>query len=207
MTLPCSHLDEFFDGELATGDAAAFRTHLATCDACQRQLRGRMQEAMVVGEAEDVAQVIPIARAQVREPRRGNTRVVAIAGAVIALAAAALLVWSWRRGGEKRPQLAMAFTIERGGDIKRGDSAHVGDIVHVQSHNTIWIYRGDHELVLACPGDAGCRADGADFTIKSIGSYSIVVLAGDPLPTPRGDYDTDLASVNAPTKTVSLTAD
>ena len=125
MTLPCSHLDEFFDGELATADAAAFRTHLATCDACQRQLRGRMQEAMVVGEGAPVAEVIPIAR------KRVSTRVIAIAGAVAALAAATVLVWSWQRTTVKRPQLAMAFTIEPGPEVKRGGSAHVGDIVHI----------------------------------------------------------------------------
>ena len=64
--------------------------------------------------------------------------------------------------------------------------------------------------MLACPGGAGCRGDGADFTITTIGSYSIVVLAGDHLPAPRGDYDQDLAAANAvnlPTKIVVLTAD
>ena len=201
MTLPCSNLDEFFDGELASAEAAAFRTHLATCERCQRQLSGRMQEAMVVDEAAPVAEVIPIARA------RGNTRVIAIVGAIVALAAAAVLVWSLRRETAKPPQLAMAFTIERGGPTMRGGDAHVGDIVHVQSGATVWIYRNDHELVLGCPGGTGCRADGADFTVSAIGAYSIVVLAGDHLPVPRGDLDADVAAAHVPYKIVPLTAD
>lgn len=205
MTLPCSHLDEFFDGELATGDATAFRTHLATCDACQRQLRGRMQEAMVVGEAEPASEVIPIARA--RAARTGSTRAIAIAGIVVAAAAAAVLVWTWRRDTAKPPQLAMAFTIERGATVKRGGDAHVGDIVHVKSADTVWIYRNDHELVLACPEGHGCRSDGVDFTISAIGTYSIVVLAGDHLPAPRGSLDADVAAAHVPWKIVPLSAD
>ena len=204
MTLPCSHLDEFFDGELASADAAAFRTHLATCEHCQRQLGGRMQEAMVVGEAVPEAQVVPIARA--RERRGRNTRVIAIVGAIVAIAAAAVLVWS-RREPAKPPQLAMAFTIERGSATMRGGDAHVGDSVHVQSSDTVWIYRNDHELVLACPGGHGCRADGADFTISAIGTYSIVVLAGEHLPAPHGNLDSDVAAAHVAYKIVPLTAD
>jgi hypothetical protein len=43
----CEDLDSFFDGELAKDEAIAFRAHLATCDACQRGLSGRAQEALI----------------------------------------------------------------------------------------------------------------------------------------------------------------
>jgi hypothetical protein len=43
----CAELDEFFDGELATKQAAAFCEHLGSCERCQRILLGRMQEEVV----------------------------------------------------------------------------------------------------------------------------------------------------------------
>jgi hypothetical protein len=208
VTLPCSQLDDFCDGELAAAEAAAFRTHLATCNRCQRQLSGRMQEAMVVEEGAEVARVIPIARARPRP--RSKTRAIAIAGAAVAVAAAAMLVWTWPRTTPTRPQLAVAFTIERGAAVVRDASpttAHPGDVVHVHATGTVWIYRDDHELVLACPGDRGCRAGGADFPVSTIGSYTIVVVGGDHLPTPHGNLDTDVASVSGSYKMLPLTVD
>ncbi|MEO6772721.1 MAG: zf-HC2 domain-containing protein [Kofleriaceae bacterium] len=202
MTLPCSQLDEFYDGELASAAAVVFRTHLASCATCQRQLRGRMQEALVVDEAAPAAHVIPIARA------RKNA--IAILGAAVALAAAVALVWSLRGRTPEPSQLVVALTIERGGEHVRGSStttAHPGDVVHVQTTGTVWIYRSDRELVLACPGGRGCRADGADFPVSTIGSYSIVVLAGEHLPAPHGDLDTDVSATRVPHKIVPLTVD
>jgi hypothetical protein len=206
MTLPCSHLDEFFDGELARDAAATFRTHLATCDHCQRQLDGRMQEKMVVGEAAPVsAGVVPIARA--RPPKAGNTRVIAIAGIALLCAAAAVLLVLRPREPDRPPQLAMAFTVEHTGPTMRGADAHVGDIIHIQSGDIVWIYRNDHELVLACPGAPSCRAVGVDFTVSAIGTYSIVVLAGGHVTAPHGNLDADLAAVHVPFKIVPLNAD
>ena len=60
MTERCDDLDLFFDRELETEAAQAFRDHLATCTRCQTVLQGRMLEAAVV-TGEDVGQqpVIP----------------------------------------------------------------------------------------------------------------------------------------------------
>ena len=195
MTLPCSHLDEFFDGELAAEAAATFRAHLATCDRCQRQLSGRMQEAMVVDEAAPV--VIPIAHARAR---KNHTRAIALAGMAVAIAAAVVLV-VWSRKPAKPPQLAMAYTVEHTGATMRGADAHAGDIVHIHSADTVWVYRNDHELVLVC-SEGTC-----DFTVPSIGAYSIVVLAGTHLPSPKGNLDADIAAANVAWKIVPLTAD
>lgn len=48
MTERCDDLDLFFDRELETEAAQAFRDHLASCGRCQRVLQGRMLEAAVV---------------------------------------------------------------------------------------------------------------------------------------------------------------
>jgi hypothetical protein len=48
MSERCDDLDQFFDRELGTEAAHAFRDHLATCARCQRALHGRMLEAAVV---------------------------------------------------------------------------------------------------------------------------------------------------------------
>ena len=179
----CSQFDEFYDGELAVAPTTAFRDHLATCDRCQASLRGRMQETLVLDEAAP-AVVIPIRR----------MRYAAI-GAMVAVAAAVALVWSLKSG--KPPQVAelgVTLTIEKGAATMRGQSAHVGDRVHVKAAGQLWIYRGDHELVLACPGHAGCRAGGADIDLAAMGSYQFVSLGATSV-VPAGDFDTDLAAV------------
>jgi hypothetical protein len=54
MTPRCTDLDPFFDGELESHQAAAFRDHLVTCDRCQLVLHGRMQEAVVAYDDDPV---------------------------------------------------------------------------------------------------------------------------------------------------------
>jgi len=179
----CSQFDEFYDGELAAAATGTFRDHLATCDRCQASLRGRMQETMILDEASP-AVVIPIRR----------MRYAAI-GAMVAVAATVALVWSLK--GKKPPQVAdlgVTLTIEKGAATMRGQSAHVGDRVHVKAAGQLWIYRGDHELVLACPGHAGCRDGGADVDLAVMGTYQFVSL-GSTSVVPAGDFDTDLAKV------------
>jgi hypothetical protein len=179
----CSQFDEFFDGELEQAAAATFREHLTTCDRCQASLRGRMQEALVVDEAAPAVIALPQRRLRY-----------AMIGSAVALAAAVALVWSFHKPAP--PQIAMVgvkLTVEKGAATMRGSSAHVGDRVHAQATGPLWIYRGDHELVLACPGGAGCRADGADLDITAMGTYQFVSL-GPTTIVPHGDFDTDVAA-------------
>ncbi|MFT3696259.1 MAG: zf-HC2 domain-containing protein [Kofleriaceae bacterium] len=189
MTAMCSHLDEFVDGELASAQADAFRAHLATCDRCQRQLEGRMQEMLVAAEAAPVAaEVIPIAR--------GRTKYLALGGGVLAAAAAVMIVFSHSHHAKPIEPFAMTVSVEHHSPTFRDGSkmsAHVGDVIHLETVDTVWVYRDDHELVLACPGGSGCRAGGADFTVKTTGHYAIVLLEGPSIPTPVGDYDTDVS--------------
>lgn len=75
MTLRCTDLDVFFDGELDADQAAAFRDHLATCERCQRVLHGRMQEeiAAQADAAAEPADAIPIATARAARAAAAST--------------------------------------------------------------------------------------------------------------------------------------
>ncbi|MCE9579270.1 MAG: hypothetical protein K8W52_39465 [Deltaproteobacteria bacterium] len=115
---------------------------------------------------------------------------------VPALAAAAAIVFLvWPRAATPPQQLAVAITIDRGGPLVRGTSAHVGDTLHATAtggdgHRAVWIYRDDRELLATCAGDDACT-----FTIPSRGDYAIVALAAAaPLPAPRGVLDDDVAA-------------
>ena len=190
----CSQLDEFFDAELDTAAAAAFRDHLTTCDRCQAALRGRMQEAMVTDEAQPAVLALPVRR----------TRYYAMIGAAVALAAAVALVWQLKRPAPPQvAQLGVTLTLEQGATKMRGQPAHVGDRVHVKAVGQLWVYRGDHELLLACPGGAGCRSGGADLDLKVMGTYQFVSLAPTTV-VPHGDFDTDVATANVNYKVDTL---
>jgi len=119
---------------------------------------------------------------------------------VVALAVAAIVVCF----PHSRDQpLQLALNIEKGGVLVRGNSAHVGDIVHATATGgghlrAVWVYRDEH-LVVACPGGPQCRRDGeatvADVVLDSIGEYTIVALTSkSPVPAPTGTLDTDVSN-------------
>jgi len=198
----CDDVDAFFDGELAVDPAQSFREHLATCARCQVALRGRMLEAAVTDEAPD-AHVIPLRRA--RAPRASGpsgSRRWLVAAAVVAIAAAVTLVW-WTRRAPAPGALALAVTVEHGATQMRGTSAHIGDTIHARATGgtgprAVWIYRDDTQLLLACPGAAGCvdaeDAMTAALVVRAVGTYSIVTISATALPTATGSLDTDVAA-------------
>lgn len=204
MTQMCAQLDEFVDGELAADVADAFRAHLGTCDRCQRQLEGRMQEMLVADEGAAVAaEIIPIARAR--------RTYLAVGGGLLAAAAAVMLVLTRLHHPAPNEPFAMTVSVEHHSATMRDSSkmtAHVGDVIHLETADAVWVYREDHELVVACPGGAGCRRGGADFTVRTTGRYSIVLLEGPTPPQPTGDYDIDVSNaVTAGTATKSTALD
>ncbi|HEY1552034.1 MAG TPA: zf-HC2 domain-containing protein [Kofleriaceae bacterium] len=189
----CEQLDAFFDGELASAAGGAFRDHLASCPHCEAALRGRMLEAMVVtSERREPS----LARGSMppAAPSPFRRRFAIGAAGVVALAAAAAIALFIRPSPPAHREapadlLAVAYDIERGPHAMRGQSAHVGDTLHLRSHATVWIYRGDHELALACAPDASC-----DLHVAAIGSYSIVTLTGASTRAPHGNLDDDVAA-------------
>ena len=185
--MTCTQLDAFFDGELATADASAFRTHLATCDRCQLQLRGRMQEAMVVDEAEPRAAVIPIARAR--------KRYIAAVTALAAAAAAVLILWTLRRP-QSAPRVAvvepaLALSVVHGDAVVRGTAALAGDRVAIATPGLVWIYFEDRELVKTCP--SGCT-----FSLDRVGAYTVVAVNPDAVvPVAGRGFDADVSAAVA----------
>ncbi|HSN25367.1 MAG TPA: hypothetical protein VLT45_03755 [Kofleriaceae bacterium] len=120
----------------------------------------------------------------------------------IALSAAIVLLLSWPRHPAPE-RLALAISLDRGGPVVRGTSAQVGDVLRATArggaYRAVWIYRSDSQLVVACPGGAGCHSDGTALTatakLDAVGDYSIVVLAADAaLPAPHGALDQDVAA-------------
>jgi hypothetical protein len=123
----CGDLDPFFDGELATEAAAAFRDHLGGCARCQRALRGRMLEAVVVATPRHQGE-IPEAVALPSRPRARWWTAPVIA---VAAAAALVLWWRARTSGEEAMRapavaepagggeaVALALRPERGIDVR-----------------------------------------------------------------------------------------
>jgi len=118
---------------------------------------------------------------------------------VVALAVIAIVVFAWHSTLDQPLQLSV--DREKGAVAVRGDSAHVGDIVHAKAtggsrYRAVWVYREDH-LVVACPGAPQCRRDGkatiADLVLDTIGEYTIVALtSSSPVPAPAGQLDADL---------------
>jgi hypothetical protein len=118
---------------------------------------------------------------------------------VVALAVIAIVVFAWHSMLDQPLQLAV--DREKGAVAVRGDSAHVGDIVHAKAtggsrYRSVWVYRDDH-LVVACPGAPQCRRDGkatiADLVLDTAGVYTIIALtSSSPVPAPAGQLDADV---------------
>ena len=144
-------------------------------------------------------------------PRKRPWWQLAVPGAGL-LAAAALVIFL---AIPKRPSaLNLVIEIDKDPTVVRGEtqvgsgdvheaSAHLGDVVHATaagggSHRAIWVYRDEHELVVACPGAARCRRAGdaviADIPVTGIGTYQIVALGSTAaLAAPTGNFDEDVA--------------
>lgn len=125
----------------------------------------------------------------------------------LALPAAALIAIGsifWPSQKPTDDTLALHVIWEPVGPIVRGNSAHVGDLAHITAtsgdrYRAIWVYRNEHELVVACPAGPSCRRSGnattVDITLLAVGSYTFVaVTSPSPLPEPQGSYDSDRAS-------------
>jgi len=121
------------------------------------------------------------------------------ASPVVALAVTAIVLFFGRSPSEQPLQLAL--DVEKGAQVVRGSSAHVGDIVHATAtgggrYRVVWVYRNER-LVISCPAAPQCRRDGeatvADVVLDTTGVYTIVALtSSSPVPAPAGALDTDV---------------
>jgi hypothetical protein len=188
----CADLDPFFDGELAAGEATAFRAHLADCARCQAVLHGRMHEAAIVHDASAPAFADRLAA-------RRRARVVVVGAAATAFAAAAAILL-WMRVASPRDELSLSWTVasiagsRASGSGVSPPSMSLGATLRARAsvHGTpaaIWLYREGSALVAACPGDA-CSPDSdsgalvAEFRPVVIGGYELIAATGATLPAP-----------------------
>ncbi|HWU88551.1 MAG TPA: hypothetical protein VN253_14815 [Kofleriaceae bacterium] len=101
-------------------------------------------------------------------------------------------------------EMGVTSAVEHEARVVRGHSAKINDVITVTAtgggpHHAVWIYRGDHTLVIACPGAAGCNstsdAETATVKLELAGSYTLVALSSRmPLPTPTSSYDQSMAA-------------
>lgn len=206
MSPECSNLDPFLDGELAADAAAEFQGHLASCERCQRVLRGRMQEEMITDAADPHA-------AHAASPAPAPRRLLYLAP--ILAAAAAVAIWMvGTRGTAPSAAIDLAVAIDHSGPATRSGATHVGDVVRLlvrgAGHRALWVYRGDRELVAACPGGATCAGDEHQATLElrlgAPGSYSVIaIVSPQPIAQPQGAVDVMLSAVTATGAHVKIT--
>lgn len=128
-----------------------------------------------------------------------------LAGGVAFAAAAVLLAWC--TGAAPPAGDALAVQVIASGTHRGSGSAAVGDrlIARVSAGSgavELRVYRDDREVVLRCPGDAGCRREGdalvGEVVVSEPGRYRIVRLAAARLPPPSpAGFDGDLQAVRA----------
>src|SRR5262249_7303603 len=88
VSVHCTDLDPFFDGELAPEARAAFLDHLTTCERCQEGLFGRAEEEEIVG---GIGAQISLSPARVTPPEKTSRTVMFLAP--IVAAAAVIAIW------------------------------------------------------------------------------------------------------------------
>ncbi len=207
MSPECSNLDPFFDGELPAEAVAGFQTHLVGCDRCQRVLQGRMQEEIIAEEADSRA-------AQPAAPAAAGRRRRIVYAAPILAAAAAVALWVGARAPAPAGPIELAVAIDHPGAATRSGAAHVGDVVRPvvrgAGHRALWVYRGDREIVVACPGGAGCREDDHQLALElplgAPGSYAIIaIVSAQPIAPPHGLVDVMLSEVTGAGARVKIT--
>ena len=117
----------------------------------------------------------------------------------------AVLALRWSAATPAVAPLALLVVVESGPSTARAQAVQVGDVVTATvrggRHRALRIYRADDQLVLACPGGAGCSAHADQLTARlaldSMGHYAILALAAAaPLPAPRGAVDDDVAAAS-----------
>ena len=140
-----SLLDAYLDGELAEGERASVREHLAGCADCSRERAALerdsslAQEHLVHYQAPDVLKA-RIASAIAGEragssaslsARRGNRWLLAAAGLLIAVASAGL-TYAVVRGGNRSQMLADAVLASH---IRSLQPGHLTDVQSTNEHN------------------------------------------------------------------------
>jgi len=203
-------LSLYFDGELPREDEPALLEHLAGCAQCDRELEGAigLHEMLASGPGvrdaeraapDSVARSVPeVASIAGRAPRAGRSvapgwRRYAVAGAALALAASAALVWSLRdrTAPDREPQVALAptrtlearfeaspFAAHRPYGVVRGATAH--EPIALESLAALQRHGETSALVaaLAASGDLARAEAVAQTAALSVADRAALALAG-----------------------------
>jgi hypothetical protein len=177
-----------------------------------------MQEE-VIAESADPGVAQPIAPADPDAPQpdalggAGRRRRMVYLVPILA-AAAAVAIWVGVRGSSPGEPIDFAVDIERPGAATRGGTVHVGDVVRPTvrgaAYRALWVYRDHREIVVACPGAAGCSSNGhqlmLELRLSAPGSYSIIAIVSDrPIAPPNDAVDVMLSAVTGDGARVKIT--
>jgi hypothetical protein len=182
------------------------------------------EPAPLPGAASGDAPAVP--RRDLRSHRR-RWNPAAAAVTAVAVAAAGLLLWSQRQPAPVRDALDSSVWIVSATGSRHGEAtgeASIGDVLRADVAEVagaeLRIYRDDRELVLRCPGQAGCgRASGrttAALHLTSPGAYRVVYFlpvpaqvgvspGAPPAPSrpPTGTLEGDLAACGCASRTAA----
>lgn len=113
----CDQLGPFVDGELAPGEAAAFRRHLLVCARCQQEMHGLMQLSALAEVAREQRpatgpELAPVVAALNRRARPRRAAWMGVVGAV-AIAAALVLALRVNASRSELPTLLASLDARR----------------------------------------------------------------------------------------------
>jgi hypothetical protein len=218
VSVHCTDLDPFFDGELSREARAAFLDHLTTCERCQKGLLGRADEEDIAG---GIGAQVSRSPESVTRPEKRPRAVLYLAP--ILAAAAAIAIWLGISGAHQPRAIELSLVIDHvDTTTQRGNApraredtapaadstprtmARAGDVLRTATrgavHRALLVYRDNQELMIACPGGAACSSSedelALELRLSGAGEYSIIAIgSAEPVPAPRAPVDVMLSAV------------
>jgi len=179
------------------------RTRLAQYTRLAAALEAESSRPLPAGWKERTLERLEPERILERQQAARRRRRAALAAGLACAGAIAVILVLVLRPPAPRGQSDLGVNVEGGMKEWRGQQYHPGDFISVPPlsmsgpNREVRIYRNAKEVLVRCPGDAGCRLVDGQFelrwSIPTVGTYQIVWLASSSqLPPPTGDLDADV---------------